>query len=49
MVYIDSLTKEAINWLKKDLKDFWHCEFEDGDNMLNRWMKRLNITETDLK
>lgn len=36
--------KEVIKWIKEDLKFGWRI----GMPMLNRWMKRFNITEEDI-
>jgi len=42
------LKAEAIKWIKEDIKIF---ESDGGSDWLQieRWMKRLNITEEDLK
>jgi len=49
---IDMLKAEAIKWVKEDLdcKQFYGMSgLEAQDIFLDRWMKRLDITEEDLK
>ena len=48
----NAIHSEAIKWVKEDIGEFnlnLNCE-RKGVEILNRkWMKRLNITEADLK
>jgi len=42
------LKAEAVKWIKEDIKLFEEEELGEW-NLIERWMKRLNITEEDLK
>ena len=42
----DKLKAEAIKWIKEDIKDL---KLYPRDEIIIRWMERLNITEEDLK
>jgi len=42
------LKKEAIKWVKEDYEQM-RCARVGMETMIRRWMKRLNITEEDLK
>ena len=52
-VLIDDLKQEAIKWVKEDIKDIKITLTEERAECtlieLKRWMKRLDITEGDLK
>ena len=41
-----NLKQEAIKWVKEDIEDTY-CYAQEI--LTNKWMKRLNITEEDLK
>ena len=51
IVSVQKLKTEAIKWVKEDLVEFniKLSEMNEPIIMLRRWMKRLNITEDDLK
>ena len=42
----DDLRQLTIKWVKEDIKD---CNKESKYWIIDRWMKRLNITERDLR
>ena len=47
------LKQETIKWINKDLKETYSTlkpyERTPSMNIIRKWMKRLNITEEDLK
>ncbi len=43
------LRAEVIKWLKEDYKDWRSDKGLFQSEILGRWMKRFNITESDLK
>ena len=43
------LKAEAIKWVKEDINDVCCFTPLNARQMIERWMKRLNITEEDLK
>ena len=45
-LFTDAVKKEAIKWVKEDIRDF---TLPRKGSILDRWMKRLNITEENLK
>jgi len=48
----DIIKKESIMWVKEDKEAYCRLHQDDMGTwyiLLNRWMKRLNITEEDLK
>ena len=51
----EKLKAEAIKWVKEDLErlklrnDFGNFIWERPIDFISEWMKRLNITEDDLK
>jgi len=50
--FVGDLKSEAIKWVKEDIEEFDIDLKQDGDDadILNKkWMKRLDITEEDLK
>ncbi len=46
LVDYDELKAEAIKWMKEDIED---DAIITTDMLTDRWMKRLDITEDDLK
>jgi len=40
------IRREAIKWIKEDIN---YCGGNKMHPLINRWMKRFNITEEDLK
>ena len=49
---LDIVKQEAIKWVKEDIEEFGiDLGLYDNreSNLLRKWMKRLNITEEDLK
>ena len=52
IVVRDTIKAEAIKWVKEDREAYCRLHEDDMNTwmiLLNRWMKRLNITEEDLK
>ena len=50
----EELKQEAIKWVKEDLKDIENnpllrVEESIGNRLIQRWMRRFNITEEDLR
>jgi len=45
------LRQEAIKWVKEDIEEFSYSDDEEyrSDKLINKWMRRLDITEEDLK
>ena len=43
---IDELRQEVIKWIKKDMRDSKYLFKQD---LIERWMERLNLTKEDLK
>jgi len=46
---LDDLRQKAIKWVKEDIEDMKSGKVFMAIDSTNRWMKRLNITEEDLK
>ena len=49
VVDYNELKAEAVKWIKEDMKDFWPGKPGWERNLILKWMKRLDITEEDLK
>ena len=46
----EELKQEAINWVKEDIRDLSLTKGEIfPSEIIERWIKRLNLTEEDLK
>jgi len=46
----EDLKQETINWVKEDFAAVNNCGgLLTPEHIINKWMKRLNITEDDLK
>ena len=48
------LKEEAVKWVKEDIEDVCCLDFGDvkpatAKEIIEKWMKRLNITEADLE
>jgi len=43
---IKELKQLVIKWVKEDIED---CSYHVEEVLINKWKKRLNITEEDLK
>jgi len=46
IVSVDKLRRETIKWIKED---FGVLGMVEPEMIVRKWMKRLNITEKDLK
>ena len=50
VVDVDELKQEAVKWVKEDFTALGNTGgFLKSEHIINKWMKRLNITEDDLK
>jgi len=49
LIFKEDLKKETVKWIKEDLKFLKSLSNEPAEIIIDNWMKRLNLTEGDLK